>query len=263
ALIDLDLRERGVSLAEHLGGTRELVECGISIGIQGSVEGLLEAVSAAVSRGYRRVKLKIEPGTDIEPVSAVREAFPEIPLSVDANAAYDPASPDPLLSLDHLELEYIEQPFPEEALLANVELQRRLRTPVCLDETITSATRAEEAIRLDACRVINVKVGRVGGLTESLTIHGIAAAAGVALWCGGMLETGIGRAVNVAVASLPGFTKPGDTSPSDRYFERDITEPFEMALDGTMEVPRSPGIGRRPDPGRLSKVTVLRERIRA
>lgn len=253
ALTDLELRGKGVSLTEHLGGVRDRVPCGVSVGIEDRIEDLLELVSGFVTAGYRRVKLKIEPGRDVAVVRAVREAFPDTPLSVDANGAYAWDTAESLLELDDLGLEYIEQPLPEDDLEGHIELQRRMATPVCLDETITSARVARGAIELGACRVINVKLGRVGGLAEALRIHELAREAGVPLWVGGMLETGIGRAANVALASLPGFTLPGDTSASDRYFERDLTEPFTVDADGTMDVPRRPGLGVAPLPDRLER----------
>ncbi|HWC31870.1 MAG TPA: o-succinylbenzoate synthase [Actinomycetota bacterium] len=262
AFADLDLRRKGVSLSEHLGGASDRVPCGVSVGIENDLDALVDVVASFVDLGYRRVKLKIEPGRDVDVVSAVRDAFPDVPLSVDANAAYRRDTWDALLALDDLELEYLEQPLPEDDLLGHIELQRRLATPICLDDTITSARAARAAIELRACGVINVKVGRVGGLSESLAIHEVATAAGVPLWCGGMLETGIGRAVNVAVASLPGFTLPGDTSGSDRYFERDVTEPFVVEADGTMAVPDGPEIGVEPVPEILEEIEVERTIVR-
>jgi O-succinylbenzoate synthase len=258
ALLDLDLRRRGVSLARHLGGARDRVPCGVSLGIEHRLDDLLDLVKRFADAGYRRVKLKIEPGRDVEVVREVRAAFPDTPLSVDANAAYTPETAGVLTGLDEFELEYIEQPLAEDDLLGHVELQRRLSTPICLDETIISARTARAAIHFEACRVINVKLGRVGGLAESLRIHDVAREAGVPLWCGGMLETGIGRAANVALASLPGFTLPGDTSGSDRYFERDLTEPFVVEADGTMRVPAGPGLGVEPIPDVLAEATVER-----
>jgi o-succinylbenzoate synthase len=258
ALTDLDLRREGVSLSKHLGGVRDRVPCGVSVGIEESLDDLLELVGGFVEAGYRRVKLKIEPGRDVEVVREVRRAFPDTPLSVDANAAYTEESADMLTALDELSLEYVEQPLPEDDLLGHIRLQQRMATPICLDETITSATVARNAIELGACKVINVKVGRVGGLAESLRIHELAVEAEVPLWCGGMLETGVGRAANVALASLPGFTLPGDTSGSDRYFERDLTEPFVVEPDGTMRVPDGPGLGVDPDPALLAQHTVDR-----
>lgn len=262
ALMDLALRRRGISLSAHLGGVRDRVECGVSVGIQGSIDELLAEVGRFVSAGYRRVKLKIKPGHDVEPVRAVREAFPNIPLTVDANAAYSSEDGELLVALDSFGLQYIEQPMDPDRLLDHAELQEKLGTPICLDETITSAPVALDAIRLGACRVINIKLGRVGGVAESVRIHDLAAEAAVPVWCGGMLETGIGRAANLALASLPNFTLPGDTSGSDRYFERDLTEPFVMATDGTMEVPRGPGIGVDPLPDALSEFTLERLTIR-
>ncbi|MGH2675965.1 MAG: o-succinylbenzoate synthase [Actinomycetota bacterium] len=261
ALTDLDLRRKGVSLAEHLGGVRDRVPCGVSLGMEDRLDDLLDQVRRFVDAGYRRVKLKIEPGRDVDVVRTVREAFPDTPLSVDANAAYSEETAGVLAGLDDFSLEYVEQPLPEDDLLGHIQLQRRLATPICLDETITSARMARAAIELGACRVINVKLGRVGGLAESVRIHEVAREAGVPLWVGGMLETGVGRAANVALASLPGFTLPGDTSGSDRYFERDITEPFAVERDGTMGVPDSPGLGVTPLPDVLEAAVVDRTTV--
>jgi O-succinylbenzoate synthase len=262
ALLDLDLRRRGVSLARHLGGVRDRIPCGVSLGIEERLDDLLDLVKRYAEAGYRRVKLKIAPGRDVEVVREVRAAFPDTPLSVDANAAYTPETAVVLTGLDDLRLEYVEQPLAEDDLLGHVDLQRRLSTPICLDETITSAGVARAAIELGACRVVNVKLGRVGGLAESLRIHDVARGAGVPVWCGGMLETGIGRAANVALASLPGFTLPGDTSGSDRYFERDLTEPFVVERDGTMRVPDGPGLGVEPIPEVLAEATLERLTVR-
>jgi O-succinylbenzoate synthase len=251
ASTDMDLRAKGQSLASHLGGVRHQVPCGVSLGIEERIEDLLELVARFLDAGYRRIKLKIEPGRDVDVVRAVREVFPDAPLSVDANAAYTRDTAEAVLALDDLALEYIEQPLPEDDLLGHVELQRRMATPLCLDETITSVRVARGAIELGACRIINVKLGRVGGLAEALRIHDLAREAGVPLWVGGMLETGVGRAANVALASLPGFTLPGDTSASDRYFDRDLTEPFVVDAEGAMAVPDGPGLGVAPLPDRL------------
>ncbi len=262
ALTDLALRSKGVSLAEHLGGVRDRVPCGVSVGIEERIDDLLELVSGFVDAGYRRVKLKIEPGRDVAVVLAVRRAFPDTPLSVDANAAYERETAEALLELDDLGLEYLEQPLAEDDLQGHIELQRRMATPLCLDETITSARVARGVIELGACRVINVKLGRVGGLAEALRIHEVAREAGVPLWVGGMLETGVGRAANVALASLPGFTLPGDTSASERYFERDLTEAFVVEADGTMAVPQGPGLGVTPLPDRLEAAVIDRVTLR-
>ena len=243
ALRDLFSHAGGVSLSRALGGTRDKIEVGVSLGLSPTAKDTVENVRCHVGQGYRRIKLKIEPGSDVDRVAAVREAFPSIVLTVDANAAYTPAQADELRALDAYGLDYIEQPLHHEDLLAHAELAKTLKTPICLDESIRSAADARAAISLGACRVINVKIGRVGGHGEALRIHDVARSAGVPLWCGGMLEAGVGRAHNVAVASLPGFTKPGDTSSSSRYFEDDIVEPALEAADGLMPVPAGPGIG--------------------
>jgi O-succinylbenzoate synthase len=243
ALRDLFARAEGVSLAESLGGTRTSIEVGVSLGLQPTVAETVAIVEKHVAQGYRRIKLKIEPGADVDRVAAVREAFPGLPLTVDANAAYTLKTSGPLLALDAFRLDYIEQPLHHEDLVDHAELARRLATPICLDESIRSAADAAAAISLGACRVLNVKIGRVGGHGEALRIHDAAFAAGVPLWCGGMLESGVGRAHNIAAATLPGFTKPGDTSSSSRYFEEDIVAPRPEASDGLMPVPEGPGIG--------------------
>ena len=261
ALTDLDLRRRGLPLAKHLGGVRDRIPCGVSLGIEERLDDLLALVNQFVEAGYRRVKVKIEPGRDVEVVRAVREAFPATPLSVDANAAYTMENARALLDLDDFGLKYIEQPFPEDDLLGHIELQRRMATPLCLDETISSARMARGAIELGACRIINVKLGRIGGLDEALRIHDVAREAGVPLWVGGMLETGVGRAANVALASLPGFTLPGDTSASHRYFEEDLTPSFVVDADGTMAVPDGPGLGVAPLPDRLEAAVVDRTTV--
>ena len=258
ALVDLLLRRKGQSLSSHLGGVRDRVECGVSLGLEDSIDELLAQVERFVRDGYRRVKLKIKPGSDVELVRAVRQSFPEIPLTADANAAYSLGDADALSELDAFDLKYLEQPLGPERLLDHAQLQEKLATPICLDETITSAAVAADAIRVGACQVINIKLGRVGGLVESVRIHDLAGDAGVPVWCGGMLETGIGRAANLALASLPSFTLPGDTSASDRYFDRDLTDPFEVDAAGTMEVPRGPGIGVEPLPEALAAATVER-----
>jgi O-succinylbenzoate synthase len=243
ALRDLFARAEGVPLARSLGGTRTAIEVGVSLGLQATAGETVETVARHVAQGYRRIKLKIEPGADVDRVAATREAFPDLPLTVDANAAYTLETAAPLLELDAFGLDYVEQPLHHEDLLAHAELARRLATPICLDESIRSAADAVAAIALGACRVINVKIGRVGGHGEALRIHEVAAKAGVPLWCGGMLESGVGRAHNIAVATLPGFSKPGDTASSSRYFEEDVVEPRLEAAGGLMPVPEGPGTG--------------------
>lgn len=262
ALRDLFAKAEGASLSKALGGTRSTIEVGVSLGISPTVEGIVENVRKHVSEGYRRIKLKIEPGTDVERVRAVREAFPAIALTVDANAAYTLETADPIHALDAFGLDYIEQPLHHEDLLAHAELARTLKTPICLDESLRSAADARAAIALGAGRVFNVKIGRVGGHGEALRIHEIATRAGVPLWCGGMLESGVGRAQNVAVASLPGFSKPGDTSSSSRYFDEDIVAPPLEAKSGLMPVPVGAGIGVEVRRDVLDKVTVSRKEFR-
>jgi len=262
-VLDAELRIEGRSFARELGAVHDTVPCGVSVGIMDSIPALLDAVDGYLSEGYVRIKLKIEPGWDVEPVRAVRERFgDDVLLQVDANTAYTLADARHLARLDPFDLLLIEQPLEEEDILGHADLARLITTPVCLDESIVSAQSAAAAIRLGACQVVNVKPGRVGGYLESRRIHDVCAAAGVPVWCGGMLETGIGRAANVALAALPGFTMPGDTSASDRYYRTDITEPF--VLDhGTLAVPTGPGIGVLPDPDRLAEVTTRREWIPA
>ena len=263
AFVDAELRAGGVSLATWLGGVRDRVECGVSVGIASSTEALLEQVSGYLAEGYRRIKLKIEPGTDLERVRAVREAHPGIALSVDANAAYTLDDAAVFRSMDDLDLLMIEQPLHHEDLVRHADLQAILRTDLCLDESIRSAADAVAALDLGACRIVNVKQGRVGGVLEAKRLHDRCLERGAPVWCGGMLETGVGRALNLALASMPGFTLPGDTSASRRYFDADLTEPFELAPDGTMAVPTGPGIGVAPIPERLRDHVIRREVMRA
>jgi O-succinylbenzoate synthase len=263
ALLDAELRARGVSLARHLGATTDRVACGVSIGIASTTERLLEQVDGYLAEGYRRIKLKIEPGADVERVAAVREAHPDIPLSVDANAAYTLDDVDVFRALDAFGLLMVEQPLHHDDLVQHAKLQALLATPICLDESIRSASDAVAAIELGACRIVNIKQGRVGGIPEAVRIHDLCRAAGIPVWCGGMLETGIGRATNLALAALPGFTLPGDTSASARYFAQDLTEPFVLEADGTMGVPTGPGIGVDPIPERLEACTRRVEVLRA
>ncbi|MBO0770428.1 MAG: o-succinylbenzoate synthase [Actinobacteria bacterium] len=258
AVLDAELRAAGLSLARYLGATSSRVVCGVSVGIAGSVAELLDAVAGYLADGYRRVKLKIEPGWDAEPVRAVRERFGDILLQVDANTAYTLADARQLAALDPFGLLLIEQPLAEDDLRGHAELARMLRTPICLDESITSAHMAADAIALGACRIVNIKPGRVGGYLEARRIHDVCAAHGVPVWCGGMLETGIGRAANLALAALPGFTLPGDTSASARYYQQDITAPFVLD-EGRLPVPDGPGIGVDPLAGPLDAVTTSRQ----
>jgi o-succinylbenzoate synthase len=262
AVLDAELRARGESLAAHLGAVREAVDCGVAVGVHDSIGQLLADVEGCLAAGYRRIKLKIGPGWDLEPVRAVREHIgPDVPLQVDANAAYTLADSRHLARLDAFDLLLIEQPLPEDELRGHAQLARALRTPVCLDESITSAQVAADAIALGACAVVNVKPGRVGGYLEARRVHDVCAAHGVPVWCGGMLETGVGRAGNLALAALPGFTLPGDVSASARYYREDLTEPFVME-DGRLRVPTGPGLGVTPDPGRLAELTTSVETVR-
>ena len=259
---DLEARRSGRSLAEALGGSGEPVPVGVSVGLQKSDELLVEKVGEFLAAGYRKIKLKIKPGRDVEMVGAVREAFPDAPLMVDANSAYTLADRDRLAEMDDLDLLMIEQPLAHDDLHLHARLQEVLRTPVCLDESIHSAGDAELALELGSCRIINIKPGRVGGFGSSRRIHDLCRARGVPVWCGGMLESGVGRAFNIALATLPGFTIPGDISASRRYWERDIVDPEFEVFDGMMTPPSGSGIGVTPDEGRIERLTVRVERWR-
>ncbi|OPC84651.1 o-succinylbenzoate synthase [Embleya scabrispora] len=255
AVLDAELRSRGLSFAAGLGAVADRVPSGVSVGIMDSVPELIDAVADYLAQGYRRVKLKIEPGWDIAPVRAVRERFGDDTLmQVDANAAYTRADTRHLARLDAFDLLLIEQPLDEEDLLGHAALARTLRTPICLDESVVSARSAADAIALGACHIVNIKPGRVGGYLEARRIHDVCAAAGIPVWCGGMLETGLGRAGNTALAALPNFTLPGDVSASNRYFATDITEPFTLQ-DGHLTVPQGPGLGVTPIPAALDEAT--------
>jgi o-succinylbenzoate synthase len=262
AVLDAELRAQGISFARRLGAVRDAVDCGVSVGIHDEIPALLDTVAGHLDEGYRRVKLKIEPGWDVEPVRATRERFGDIPLQVDANTAYRLSDARHLAKLDPFDLLLIEQPLPEDEVLAHAELAKVVRTPICLDESIVSARSAADAIALGACAIVNIKAGRVGGYLEARRIHDVCAANGVPVWCGGMLESGLGRAANVALAALPNFTLPGDTSASDRYFHRDLTEPFVLE-DGRLRVPGGPGLGVSPLPDVLDELTNHVELIRA
>ena len=263
AVLDAELRAHEMALSTALGSTKDSVECGVSVGIMDSVPQLLDAVAGYLDEGYLRIKLKIEPGWDVEPVRAVRERFgDDVLLQVDANTAYTLADTQQLAKLDPFGLLLIEQPLDEEDVLGHAELARHITTPICLDESIVCARSAADAIRLGACRIVNSKPSRVGGYLEARRIHDGCAAHGLPGWCGGMLETGVGRAANVALAALPGFTLPGDTSASGRYYRTDITEPFVL-VNGRLRVPTGPGVGVTPIPERLAEVTVAREFVAA
>jgi O-succinylbenzoate synthase len=261
ALVDAELRAEGRSLASFLGAGRDRVECGVSVGIADSTDRLRVQVDGYLADGYRRIKLKIEPDLDVERVEAIRADHPDILLSVDANAAYGLQDADVFRRLDGSDLLMVEQPLHHEDLVQHAALQREIRSAICLDESIRSAADAVAALQLGACRIVNIKQGRVGGILEARRVHDACEAAGVPVWCGGMLETGIGRATNLGLAAMPNFRLPGDTSASSRYFADDLTEPFEMTADGMMAVPQGPGIGVAPRSDRLETTTIRRERI--
>lgn len=262
AILDAQLRGAGVSLARHLGASAWRVPAGVSVGIPaGGVPELLDQVAGYRDDGYLRIKAKVEPGFDVAPMTALRERFgPGLALQVDANGGYDPDDPAHLAALDgldELDLRMLEQPFPAHRLRDHARHAPRWRTPLCLDESITDPVTARDAVETGAAAVVNIKLGRVGGMRTSLAIRDVCAARGVPVWCGGMLETGVGRAANVALAALPGFREPGDTSASDRYWREDLTEPFVLE-DGHLAVPDVPGIGRTPLPERLRDAEVTR-----
>ena len=254
AILDAQLRAHGESFATYFGAVRSAVDCGVSVGIHRSIPELLKTVGDYLDQGYRRIKLKIKPGWDVEPVRAVRERFGDVPLQVDANTAYSLSDAAQLAQLDPYDLLLIEQPLPEEQVLAHAELAKLVRTPICLDESITSAQAAADAIQLGACQIINIKPGRVGGYLEARRIHDLCAAHRVPVWMGGMLETGIGRAGNVAMAAMQNFSLPGDTSASDRYYHRDVTQPFVLH-EGRLKVPDGPGLGVDVDVEFLNAIT--------
>jgi O-succinylbenzoate synthase len=261
AVLDAELRAADRSWARELGAVHTRVPSGVSVGIFDSIPRLLDVVGGYLDAGYVRIKLKIEPGWDVEPVRAVRERFgDDLLLQVDANTAYTLRDARHLARLDDFDLLLIEQPLEEEDVLGHAELARQIRTPVCLDESIVSAQTAAAAISLGACSIINIKPGRVGGYLEAVRIHDLAAAHGLAVWCGGMVETGLGRAANAALGALPGFTLPGDISASDRFYRTDITAPLTIT-DGYMDVPTGPGLGVTPIPEILDSVTTAQEWI--
>jgi O-succinylbenzoate synthase len=264
AFVDLVARLRGESIARLIGGVRQRVEVGVSLGIQPTVDALDERVSRFLALGYRRIKLKIKPGADVAVAGEIRRRHPGILLSVDANAAYTLSDAEHLQKLDAYDLLMIEQPLAHDDVVDHASLQRKLATAVCLDESITGYERARQALDTGACRIVNMKIGRVGGYSQALRIHALCVERGVPLWCGGMFESGVGRAHNVALASLKGFSLPGDISGSSRYFERDvILPPVEVGPDGTVAVPMAPGLGHEVDLDFLESRTESVERLRA
>jgi O-succinylbenzoate synthase len=254
----LKAEEAGVSLASVLGGTRDAVPVGVSVGLKGTDEDLLQTVEKRLGQGYKKIKLKIKPGRDVGMVSKVREAFPEASLMADANSSYTLADVDILKELDDLDLMMVEQPLAFDDLRDHALLQAQLRTPICLDESIRGPGDTRLALELGSGRIINIKPGRVGGFSSSVKIHDLCASAGIPVWCGGMLEAGVGRAYNLALASLPNFLLPGDISESRRYWAEDIVEPEFVMEDGMMGVPDGPGIGVRVREGRVEELTARR-----
>jgi O-succinylbenzoate synthase len=264
AVLDAELRREGTGLAAHLGATRDRVPSGVSVGIFDSIDALLAAVEGYVDEGYVRIKLKIEPGWDLEPVRRVRDLVgDDTPLQVDANAAYTRADIDHLCRLDDFGLLLVEQPLAEEDLIGHAQLAEASSTPVCLDESVVSLASAADAIELGAAEIINIKPGRVGGYLEARRIHDLCLAAGVPVWCGGMLETGIGRAANAALAALDGFTLPGDISASSRFYARDIVVDPIVVVDGHVAVPTTPGLGYELDTAYLDHITTARRHLSA
>jgi O-succinylbenzoate synthase len=257
ALWDLLGKSSGKPLRELLGGERQRVDVGVSVGLQESPDALVRTVSQYVESGYARIKIKIKPGRDVGDTSAVRHAFPAVRLQVDANSAFTLESAQALKPLDDLDLLLIEQPLFEDDIWDHRKLQQEFRTPICLDESIVSARHARYALEMKACRVINIKASRLGGLSQALEVHNLCRSQGVPVWCGGMLETGVGRASNLALAALPGFTLPADISASSRYYLRDITvETFTLNGNSTIDVPEGPGLGVTLDPKVVKQYTL-------
>ena len=261
---DLEARLLGLPLYKHIGaGARKEIPCGVSIGIQDTIDQLLAKIETEVNAGYQRIKMKIKPGWDIDAVGAVRSAFPKIRLMADANSAYTLADADRLKKLDDFNLMMIEQPLAHDEIIDHVQLQAKLQTPICLDECIRSAHQAEQAIRMKACGIINIRLGRVGGFREAKKIHDVAEKHNIPVWCGGMLESGIGRAHNIALSTFGNFILPGDVSASKRYWARDVIEPaVEVSPRGTITVREDPGFGYPLDMDFLKSITTQEEVVR-
>jgi O-succinylbenzoate synthase len=263
AVWELEARRQRAPLHRLLGGRGGTIEAGVSIGLQRDEGALVERVATELRAGYRRIKIKIKPGQDRALVAAVRERFPAVPLMADANSAYTLADVALFRELDEWDLTMVEQPLGWDDIVDHAALQRQIRTPVCLDESIHSPDDARRALELGSCRVVNVKAGRVGGFARSLALHDLCLSRGVPLWCGGMLETGIGRLANVHLQTLPGFTLPGDTSASARYFDEDLVDPpVVVSAEGTIEVPGGAGIGHEIVWPRVERATTHREEWR-
>ena len=264
AVWDLEARQKNMPLHQLIGGgARKEIPSGVSLGIQDSVDDVLRLIEKELAAGYQRIKMKIKPGRDVEDLREVRKRFPHIKLMADANSAYTLKDADRLQTLDELYLMMIEQPLAHDEIIDHVELQAKLQTPICLDECIRSAHHAEQAIRMNACGIINIKLGRVGGFSEAIKIHDLCLRHNIPVWCGGMLESGIGRAHNIALASLPNFVLPGDVSASNRYWKRELlTQPIEATPQGTIVVPDGIGFGFDIDHPFLDSITVRQERVR-
>lgn len=262
AIWDAEAKLKGEPLWKLLGGMREEIACGVSVGIQDSLDQLVAAVKKELAAGYQRIKIKIRPGKDLEPVKRLRQEFPRIKLMVDANCAYRMTDWGLLKQLEAFYLMMMEQPLGWDDLYGHVELQKKLQTPICLDECIHTFEQAEAAIALKACKIINIKLGRVGGYTVAKKIHDLCQKNGLPVWCGGMLESGIGRAHNIALSTLPNFTLPGDVAASRRYWAQDIIEPeVSVSQQGTIRVPSGPGIGYQPQLDRIEACTLKKERL--
>lgn len=257
AVWDLFAKEQNASLSSVLGGTKQTIDVGVSIGIKDSIDETLQTIEERLVEGYKRFKLKIKPGWDVELIDEVRKVYPDIPLMADANSAYTLADMERLCALDDYQLMMIEQPLAHNDIIDHSDLQSRLKTPICLDESIHSLEDARKALKLGSCKIINIKIGRVGGLTESKKIHDLCQNHDIPVWCGGMLESGIGRAHNIAITSLPNFSLPGDTAASSLYWGEDIIDPEVTVENGTITIPTSPGIGYEANLEKINKYTVF------
>jgi O-succinylbenzoate synthase len=256
AVWDLYAKQQGISLAKALGGEKQQIDVGISIGIQDTIPELLRLVSGYIQEGYKRIKVKIQPGWDIEPLAAIRQQFPDVPLMADANTAYTLQDIDHLKQLDAFHLTMIEQPLEHDDIVDHAALQQHIQTPICLDESIHSVEDARKAVQLGSCKIINIKIGRVGGLTEAKKIHDFCESNGIPVWCGGMLESGIGRAHNIAITTLSNFILPGDTAASSRYWKQDIIDPEVTVKNGIITIPEKAGIGYEPNAERIQEYTL-------
>ena len=260
ALWDIEAQQKGIPLAKLIGGTLAEIPCGVSIGIQKSVDVLLDIIRTEMEAGYQRIKIKIKPGWDIEVLDRVRQEFPRVPLMADANSAYTLDDLPRLKLLDRFYLMMVEQPLGWDDIVDHARLQRELATPICLDESIHNAEDARKAIEAGACKIINVKLGRVGGFAEARRVHDVCRARNVPVWCGGMLESGVGRAHNIALSTLPGFTLPGDVSASRRYWTEDVIDPeVTVTREGTIRVSQAPGAGFETNMERIEEATVRKE----